>query len=49
MKKSGETDISVAPVLVKVKEEDRNLLSENGGFIVITKTWANSFLYKLVS
>ena len=41
------TSIFVAAAMVVVRREIRSLLSENGRSIVITNTWAESFLNRI--
>ena len=41
------TAITIAAATAIVRSEDRNLLSENGGHITLTKNWAKSLLYRM--
>ena len=41
------TSITIAVATAIVRKEDRNLLVENGGPIMLTKNWARSLLCRL--
>lgn len=39
--------IVMAAATAIVRRNDQNLLAENGGFIMLTKTWSKSLLHRM--